>query len=49
MSRKIRSDITLKNLAKKLDVSEEVFRNPDNRKTRNDKLLKTMRRENDKK
>ncbi len=48
MARMIRSDITIKSLAKKIGVSEEVFRNSDNRKTRNDKLLKTMRRENDK-
>lgn len=47
--RKIRSDITVENLAKKLGVDENVFRNEDNRKTRKDKLLGTMRKENEKK
>ena len=46
--RKIRGDIKIGNLEKKLGVPEGSFRNPDGRDTRSDKLLKTMRKEKDK-
>lgn len=45
MARKIRSDIKVGNLEKKLGVSPGTFRNPDGRDTRSDKLLKTLRKE----
>lgn len=46
--RKIRSDATLESVAKTLGVDENIFRNEDGRKTRKDKLLGTMRKENEK-
>lgn len=46
--RKIRGDITIGNLEKKLGVLPGSFRNPDGRDTRSDKLLKTMRKEQQK-
>lgn len=49
MARQVRSDCTLKTFAKKNNLSEESFRNPDGRKTRNDKHLGTMRKEAGKK
>lgn len=45
MARQIRSDSTLKTAAKKLGIPETAFRNPDGRKTRKDKLVGTMRKE----
>lgn len=45
MPRKIRSDITVGNLEKKLGVAPGTFRNKDGRDTRSDKLLKTLRKE----
>ncbi len=49
MTRKIRSDIQVGNLEKKLGVAPGTFRNPDGRDTRSDKLLKTLRKEAEKK
>ena len=46
--RKIRSDITVGNLEKKLGVQPGTIRNPDGRDTRSDKLLKTLRKEQEK-
>lgn len=46
--RKIRGDIKVGNLEKKLGVPAGSFRNPDGRDTRSDKLLKTMRKEQEK-
>lgn len=48
-NKKIRGDAKLSTVAKKLGVPESVFRNEDGRKTRSDKLLKTMRKESTKK
>lgn len=48
MARKIRSDIKVGNLEKKLGVAPGTFRNPDGRDTRSDKLLKTLRKEAEK-
>ena len=45
MARKIRSDCKLGNAAKKLNISEQAFRNKDGRKTRNDKRIGTIRKE----
>lgn len=45
MARQIRSDSKLGTAAKKLGVPETAFRNPNGRKTRKDKLVKTMRKE----
>jgi len=45
MARKIRSDCTLKTAAKKIGIPEDVFRNINGRKTRNDKLIGTIRKE----
>ncbi len=49
MARKIRSDIQIGNLEKKLGISPGSFRNPNGRDTRSDKLLGTLRKENEKK
>lgn len=48
MARKIRSDIKVGNLEKKLEVAPGTFRNPNGRDTRSDKLLKTLRKEAEK-
>lgn len=48
MARKIRSDIKVGNLEKKLGVAPGTFRNPNGRDTRSDKLLKTLRKEAEK-
>ena len=45
MARKIRSDIKIGNLEKKLGVLPGVFRNPNGRDTRSDKKLGTLRKE----
>ena len=45
MARKIRSDIQIGNLEKKLEIPPGSFRNPDGRDTRSDKLLGTLRNE----
>ncbi len=45
MARKIRSDATLKTVAKKLGISEQFFRHENGRKKRNDTLLKTLRKQ----
>ena len=44
-ARKIRGDITIGNLEKKLEIAPGSFRNPDGRDTRSDKKLSTMRKE----
>lgn len=49
MPRKIRSDIKVGNLEKKLGVGPGTFRNKSGRDTRSDKLLGTIRKENSKK
>lgn len=49
MARKIRKDITVGNLEKKLQVPEGTIRNPDGRNTRSDKKLGTLRKEAEKK
>jgi hypothetical protein len=49
MQRKIRSDIKVGNLEKKLGIGPGAFRNPDGRDTRSDKLLRTLRKEAEKK
>lgn len=48
MGRQVRSDCTLKSFAKKNDLPEEIFRNPDGRKTRNDKTFGAIRKEHEK-
>lgn len=48
MARKIRSDITVGSLEKKLGVLPGTFRNPDGRDTRSDKMLGTLRKEKEK-
>lgn len=48
MARKIRGDITVGNLEKKLGVKPGTIRNEDGRDTRSDKLLKTLRKEAEK-
>lgn len=48
MTRKIRSDIKVGNLEKKLGVAPGTFRNSNGRDTRSDKLLKTLRKEAEK-
>ena len=48
MARKIRSDITVGSLEKKLGVSPGTFRNPNGRDTRSDKKLGTLRKEAEK-
>lgn len=45
MARQIRSDIKIGNLEKKLGVPAGTFRNPDGRDMRSDKLLGTLRKE----
>ena len=45
MSRQIRSDCTIKSLAKKHKIPEDIFRNSDGRKTRNDKTIGAIRKE----
>jgi IS5 family transposase len=47
-ARKIRNDIQVGNLEKKLDVAPGTFRNTDGRDTRSDKLLKTLQKEAEK-
>lgn len=49
MARKVRSDIRVGNLEKKLGVPTGSFRNSNGRKTRKDKKLGTMRKEANKK
>lgn len=49
MARKIRKDATIKTVAKKTGIPEESFRNEDGRKTRNDKLVGTARKEAERK
>jgi hypothetical protein len=48
MARKIRSDIQVGNLEKKLGVKPGTIRNPDGRDTRSDKKLATLRKEAEK-
>jgi hypothetical protein len=48
MERKDRSDATIKKVAAKHDIPEEAFRNPDGRKTRNDKKVGTVRKDSSK-
>jgi len=48
MARKIRSDIKVGNLEKKLGVQPGTIRNPDGRDTRSDKKLGTIRKESEK-
>ena len=48
MARKIRGDIKIGNLEKKLGVAPGTFRNSNGRDTRSDKLLKTLRKEAEK-
>lgn len=48
MASKMRSDIKVGNLEKKLGVAPGAFRNPNGRDTRSDKLLKTLRKEAEK-
>jgi hypothetical protein len=43
--RKIRGDILVKNLEKRLGVKEGVIKNPDGRNARGDKRLDTIRKE----
>jgi len=38
-------NLTIADIAKRLKISENVFRNMDNRKTRKDKKLSTIRKE----
>ena len=45
MARKIRSDIKIGNLEKKLGVPPGTFRHPNGRDMRSDKLLGTLRKE----
>ena len=45
MARRIRSDIKIGNLEKKLGVPPGTFRNPDGRDMRSDKRLGTLRKE----
>ncbi len=49
MGRRIRKDSTIRTAAKKLGIPESTFRNPNGRKTRNDKLIGTVRKELEKK
>lgn len=49
MPRKIRSDATLRTAAKNAGIPESAFRNANGRKTRNDKLISTMRKQDKKK
>lgn len=49
MARRIRSDIKIGNLEKKLGIPAGSFRNTDGRDTRSDKLLGTLRKELEKK
>lgn len=49
MGRQIRKDSTIRSAAKKLGIPEAAFRNADGRKTRNDKLIGTVRKELQKK
>jgi len=46
-SRKTRKDITVGGLEKKLSLKEGTIRNPDRRKARRDKQLKTLQKERD--
>ena len=45
MPRKIDGSNTIADIAKRLSVSENIFRNNDGRKTRKDKKLSTIRKE----
>lgn len=47
--RKIRADIKVGNLEKKLGLPKGTIRNPDGRDTRDDKKLGTLRKEAEKK
>ena len=49
MPRKIRSDIKIGNLEKKLGIPAGSFRHPSGRDMRSDKLLGTLRKESAKK
>lgn len=49
MKRKVRSDIKIGNLEKKLGLKPGSIRNPDGRDTRSDKRLGTLRKEQRKK
>jgi len=49
MTRKIRSDIKVGTLEKKLGLKPGTIRNPDGRDTRSDKRLGTLRKEQNKK
>ena len=48
-ARKIRGDVTIGNLEKKLGLEPGSIRNPDGSDARSDKKLKTLRREFEKK
>ncbi|MGI6071330.1 MAG: hypothetical protein ACOYBE_13060 [Blautia sp.] len=48
MARKIRSDIKIGNLEKKLGIPAGSFRHPNGRDMRSDKLLGTLRKEMEK-
>jgi hypothetical protein len=45
MARRVRGDISVGNLEKKLEVPAGTFRNKDGRDTRSDKKLETIRKE----
>ena len=49
MARKVRSDITVGTLEKKLGVKPGTIRNPDGTDARSDKRLGTLRKEQQKK
>ncbi|MGI6340489.1 MAG: hypothetical protein ACOXZV_14085 [Bacteroidales bacterium] len=48
-SRKVRGDMTIGNLEKKLGLEPGSIRNPDGSDARSDKKLKTLRKDFDKK
>lgn len=48
-SRKVRSDMKVGNLEKKLGLPDGTIRNKDGRNTRSDKLVRTVRKEGGKK
>lgn len=45
MARRIRSDSTIRSASKNHGIPEAAFRNPNGRKTRNDKLIGTIRKD----
>ncbi len=49
MARKIRKDITVEGLEKKLGLRKATIRNPNLRKARKDKQLKTLQKEKEEK